>query len=113
MKTKESIIDWDYINAIFNNNVEEIQEFLQDYENISEVKIKQLELAIREKDQKKAKEILHFLKGSSGFIKKIHHYCLHAEDTVNRAEWNDVESTYLQLKHSFQLLKKEIKKNNN
>jgi HPt (histidine-containing phosphotransfer) domain-containing protein len=73
-----------------------------------EQNLKTLKSAILDKNQKKVKEIFHFLKGSSGCVKKMYENCIEGENAVINSNWDNVSFTYQKIEELLGLLKKEM-----
>jgi PAS domain S-box-containing protein len=109
-----SLIDKERIREIFGDDNVVIHEFLKSLIASTATVIDEIAVAIENKDQAIAKELLHRLKGSAGNsgVMRIHQLALRAEEMVIQGDWESAEKLLASIRHVFSELKKEVDENN-
>jgi PAS domain S-box-containing protein len=107
-----SLIDRNRIQTIFGNDTNGIKEFLNTLCLSTFALLGQIDEAIKKQDEVQAKKLFHQLKGSvaNSGICFIPQLCLQAEKKLKNNEWNNVKTTFEEIKLLASQLKTEIEK---
>ncbi len=112
-KNKDTLLDLDRLQTIFGTNSAAIQEFMKNFVLSTSEVLKNLKVAIHEKNTKTAKELFHRLKGSAGNsgITIMYEVCKDSEAKVLAANWDAAQTAYQEIEKILKRLQKEIKTN--
>lgn len=107
-----SLIDMVRLQDIFGDDNAAIHEFIKSFLAATEELLKEIQLAINNKDTKLSKDLFHRLKGSSGNsgIMQLHALGLQAEEKVSQSDWNGVTEIYHSIGTVFKQLQDEVGK---
>lgn len=105
------IIDMARLNDIFGDDLPAISQFMNNFSTSTAALLKEINLAINNKDTTKAKETLHRLKGSAGNsgIMKIHLASKETEEKVLQNDWDSAKRLFQNVEELFNEFRNEIK----
>lgn len=98
-KKLSSVIDMERMKAFFGNDKTAIKDFIKTFITLSSDQLKEIDIAIKNKDAKQAKYYFHLLRGASGNsgVMGMYDICGKAEDKIVKSDWDAIAKYYLGL----------------
>jgi len=112
-KAAPSIVDMDRLHTIFGDNSTAIQEFMKNFIVSTTEVLKELKIALKEKDTRAAKELFHRLKGSAGNsgVTLMYEICKDSEARVLNSDWDAANEAFKEVEKILGRLEEEVKAN--
>ncbi len=107
---RSATIDMKRIRDIFGEDQESIKEFIDVFISSTEELLKEIDFAVKEKDQGQAKMLFHRLKGSAGNsgMMILHELCISAEQVLQKSDWKMLDEIYASIQKQFEQVKVEV-----
>ncbi len=107
-----SLIDLGRLHDIFGEDNAAINEFLKNFIQSTEAVLKELKVALQEKNNQHAKELFHRLKGSAGNsgITPLYDLCKSSEEKVLASDWQAANEAFSKVEELLKQLEKEVNK---
>jgi HPt (histidine-containing phosphotransfer) domain-containing protein len=98
------------IRDILGEDQESIKEFIDVFISSTEELLKEIDFAVKEKDQGQAKMLFHRLKGSAGNsgMMILHELCISAEQVLQKSDWKMLDEIYASIQKQFEQIKVEV-----
>jgi CheY-like chemotaxis protein len=102
--------DMSRITDIFGDDQSAIQQFIKNFIHATEDLMNQIKVALKNRESKTIKELLHRLKGSAGNsgAMQIYSLCIDAEQKAVQEEWDALQKLTDKIADAFALLQTEL-----
>jgi two-component system sensor histidine kinase/response regulator len=112
-KSQTAIVDMDRLHTIFGDDPNAIHEFMKNFILSTIEVLKELKVALKDKDTRAAKELFHRLKGSAGNsgVTAMYEVCKDSEARVLNSDWDAANKAFKEVNELLKRLQVEVKIN--